>query len=114
ILTFFYDEQGEDTKETEEQFLLEPRQIKSGDGHFHKKVIEKSDLRLLKNEDGHEGERLYTEGTKINERHTFESIQPQSSSHTIIKRAIPVVPVLLGPPTPYREREETHERYCRA
>jgi len=25
-----------------------------------------------------------------------------------------VVPVLLGPPIPHREREETHERYCRA
>ncbi|CAF4724189.1 unnamed protein product, partial [Rotaria sp. Silwood2] len=39
---------------------------------------------------------------------------PQSSSHIIIKQTTPVVPVLLGPQIPRREREETRERYCRA
>ena len=50
----------------------------------------------------------------MNERHTFESAHPQSSSHIIIKRTTPVVPVLLGPQIPRRERKETRERYCRA
>ncbi|CAF4921564.1 unnamed protein product, partial [Rotaria sp. Silwood1] len=76
-------------------------------------VIDKSDRRLLKNTNGHEGERLCTEGTKMNERHTFASAHPQSSSHIIIKRSTSVVPVLLGPQIPRREREETYERYCR-
>ena len=38
----------------------------------------------------------------MNERHTFESAHPQSSSHIIIKRTTPVVPVLLGPQIPRR------------
>lgn len=82
--------------------------------HFHKKVIDKSDRRLLNNADELDGKRLFTEGTRMNERHTFESIHPQSSSHIIVKRATPVVPVLIGPQIPRSEREETRERYCRA
>ncbi|CAF4978930.1 unnamed protein product [Rotaria sp. Silwood1] len=50
----------------------------------------------------------------MNERHTFHSAHPQSTSHLIIKRSTPVVPVLIGPQIPRREREDTHERYCRA
>ncbi|CAF4619295.1 unnamed protein product, partial [Rotaria sp. Silwood2] len=50
----------------------------------------------------------------MNERHTFDSAHPQSTSHLIIKRLLPVVPVLIGPQIPRREREETHERYSRA
>ncbi|CAF1515533.1 unnamed protein product, partial [Rotaria sordida] len=50
----------------------------------------------------------------MNERHTFASAYPQSLSHIIIKRSTPVVPVILGPQIPRREREETYERYCRA
>ncbi|CAF0815662.1 unnamed protein product [Adineta steineri] len=63
---------------------------------------------------GCEGERLCTKGTKMNERHTFASAHPQSSSHIIIKHTTSVVPVLLGPQIPRREREETSERYSRA
>ncbi|CAF4529264.1 unnamed protein product [Rotaria sp. Silwood2] len=61
-----------------------------------------------------QGQQLATQGTKMNERHTFDNIHPQSTSHLIIKRSIPVVPVLIGPQIAHREREETHERYCRA
>ncbi|CAF3216047.1 unnamed protein product [Rotaria sp. Silwood2] len=82
--------------------------------HFYKKNIDKSDRCLIKNANGSEGEQLYTEGTKINERHTFESAHPQSSSHIIIKHTKPVVPVLIGPQIPRQEREETRERYSRA
>ncbi|CAF1447824.1 unnamed protein product, partial [Rotaria sp. Silwood1] len=77
-------------------------------------VIDKSDRHLLKNVTDPQGQQLPTEGTKMNERHTFDSVHPQSTSHLIIKRSIPVVPVLIGPQIPRREREETHERYCRA
>ncbi|CAF2529360.1 unnamed protein product [Rotaria sp. Silwood2] len=50
----------------------------------------------------------------MNERHTFESVHPQSSSHIIIKHTTPFVPVLLSPQISRREREQTRERYCRA
>jgi hypothetical protein len=138
---FLNEDQEEEEKETEEQFLLEPAKTKTGNkyvmvntrldyqhrskdltalclydfvSHFQKKVIDKSDRRLFKDINGHQGEQLCTEGTKMNERHTFESAHPQSSSHIIIKHTTPVVPVLLGPQIPRREREETRERYCRA
>ncbi|CAF2052854.1 unnamed protein product [Rotaria magnacalcarata] len=141
MTTPFDEEQEEDTKETEEQFLLEPTQTKNGDRfvmvntrldyqhrskdftalclydfvrHFYKKTIDKSDRRLIKNANRSEGEQLYTEGTKMNERHTFETAHPQSSSHIIIKHTKPVVPVLIGPRIPREEREETRERYSRA
>ncbi|CAF4251337.1 unnamed protein product [Rotaria socialis] len=139
--TLFYEDREEEAKETEEQFLLEPTQTTNGQSYvmvntrldyqhrskdltalclyefvslFHKKLIDKSDRRLLKNTTASEGQRLNTEGTKMNERHTFANLHPQSSSHVLIKRANPVVPVLLGPQIPRREREDTRERYCRA
>ncbi|CAF1357094.1 unnamed protein product, partial [Adineta steineri] len=137
----FDENQEGDIKEDEEQFLLEPAHTTNGNryvmvntrldyqhrskdlnelclydfvSHFHKKIIDKSDRRLLNNMNGCEGERLCTKGTKMNERHTFASAHPQSSSHIIIKHTTPVVPVLLGPQIPRREREETSERYSRA
>ncbi|CAF3981998.1 unnamed protein product, partial [Rotaria sp. Silwood1] len=39
---------------------------------------------------------------------------PQASSHGIIKRLKPVIPVLIGPQIPRKDREETQERYSRA
>jgi hypothetical protein len=138
----FYDDHEEDeTKMTEEQFLLEKTTRKNENTYvmvntrvdyqhrlkdlstlclydfvsqFHKQVIDKSDQRELKNVNRSHGERLCTEGTKMNERHTFENTHPQSSSHILIKRNRPVVPVLLGPQIPRRDREDTHDRYCRA
>ncbi|CAF4584871.1 unnamed protein product [Rotaria socialis] len=119
MTTPFDEEQEEDTKQTEEQFLLEPTQTKNGArfvmvntrlgyqhrskdltalclydfvSHFHKKLIDKSDRRLIKNANGSEGERLDTEGTKMNERYTFESAHPQASSHIVMKHTNPVVP----------------------
>jgi hypothetical protein len=81
---------------------------------FHKKVIDKSDRRLLKNVKASDGERLSIEGTKMNERHTFASLHPQSSSQILIKHTNPVVPALLCPKMSRREREDTRDRYCRA
>ncbi|CAF4039568.1 unnamed protein product, partial [Rotaria magnacalcarata] len=141
MTTHFDEEQEEDTKQTEEQFLLEPTQTKNGAkfvmvntrldyhhrskdltalclydfaSHFHKKLIDKSDRRLIKNANESEGERLDTEGTKMNERYTFEGAHPQASSHIVMKHTNPVVPVLVGPQIPRKEREETTERYSRA
>ncbi|CAF4928322.1 unnamed protein product, partial [Rotaria socialis] len=112
MTTHFDEEQEEDTKQTEEQFLLEPTQTKNDArfvmvntspdyqyrsqdltalclydfvSHFHKKLIDKSDRHLIKNANGSEGERLDTEGTKMNERYTFESAHPQASSHIVMK-----------------------------
>ncbi|CAF4072297.1 unnamed protein product [Rotaria magnacalcarata] len=123
MTTPFDEEQEADTKQTEEQFLLELTETENGAkfvllydfaSHFHKKVIDKSDHRLIKNANGSEGKRLDTKGTKMNERYTFESAHPQASSHIVIKHANPVVPVLVGPHIPRQEREETRERYSRA
>lgn len=141
-IPILFDEGHEEhTDDTEEQFLLETVQTKSGDrfvmvntridyqhrskdlastclydfvSHFHKKSIDNSDRRLLKNVSDYDGKQLDTNGTKMNERHTLASVHPQSSSHILIKRTTPVVPVLLGSQIPRREREETKERYCRA
>ena len=74
--------------------------------YFHKKTINKSDRRLLINPSEYDGQQLNTNGTKMSERHTFARAHPQSSSHIIIKRTIPVVPVLLGPQIPRRDLEE--------
>lgn len=140
FLESFFEEQEESAKEFDEQFLLEPTETKGNNklvlvntrldyqhrsqdltelclydftSNFQKKLIDKNDRRLL-GVDGIEGKRLCIEGTKMNERHTFASAHPQSSSHILIKLTTPVVPVLLGPQIPRREREETYERYCRA
>ncbi|CAF1235501.1 unnamed protein product [Rotaria sp. Silwood1] len=102
---------------------MELDEASTADGHYDRikaicgqirLAIDKSDRHLLKNVTDPQGQQLPTEGTKMNERHTFDSVHPQSTSHLIIKRSIPVVPVLTGPQIPRREREETHERYCRA
>ena len=46
--------------------------------HFYKRVIDKTDRRVLKDVTGTEGRRLNTEGTRMYERHTFSSEYPQS------------------------------------
>ena len=48
------------------------------------------------------------------ERECFQTGHPQASSHMNMKRTSPVVPVLLGPPIPRQDREETQERFCRS
>ncbi|CAF3721197.1 unnamed protein product [Adineta steineri] len=53
-------------------------------------------------------------GRPLQERYSFMSEHPQAKSHGIIKRLKPIVPVLLGPQIPRKDREETQERYSRA
>lgn len=55
-----------------------------------------------------------TRGRPPVERECFQTGHPQASSHMNMKRTSPVVPVLLGPPIPRQDREETQERYCRS
>ncbi|CAF4403075.1 unnamed protein product, partial [Rotaria magnacalcarata] len=53
-------------------------------------------------------------GRPFSEREMFQAGHPQASSHINIKRLKPVVPVLLGPQVPRRDREDTRERHCRS
>lgn len=53
-------------------------------------------------------------GRPASEREIFQTEHPQNSSHINIKRIKSVVPVLIGPPIPSRDREDTRERYCRS
>ena len=48
------------------------------------------------------------------ERECFQTGHPQASSHMNMKRTSPVVPVLLGPPIPRQDREETQARFGRS
>ncbi|CAF4345383.1 unnamed protein product, partial [Rotaria magnacalcarata] len=99
MTTPFDEEQEEDTKQTEEQFLLEPTETKNG-------------------------AKFVMVNTRLDYQHRSKdltalclydfSAHPQSSSHIVIKHTNPVVPVLVGPQIPRQEREETRERYSRA
>ncbi|CAF1369348.1 unnamed protein product [Adineta steineri] len=53
-------------------------------------------------------------GRPRQERYSFMIEHPQAKSHGIIKRIKPIVPVLLGPQIPRKDRAETQERYSRA
>ena len=53
-------------------------------------------------------------GRPRSERERFQTGHPQTSTHVNVKRTTPVVPVLLGPPIPRRDRDEMRERYCRS
>lgn len=127
--------------ESEEQFLLEPTDTKTKYVYvntrvdyqyrstsldniclydfirfYRKKPIDAKDQKYLKtqltskNVDSEDVRR----GRPPSEREPFLSEHPQVSSHINVKRITPVVPVLLGPPIPRRDREDTKERYCRS
>ncbi|CAF4990080.1 unnamed protein product [Rotaria sp. Silwood1] len=53
-------------------------------------------------------------GRPLNDRWLFQANHPQYFSHLIIRRSFTVVPVLIGPAIPRRDREDTAERYARA
>lgn len=52
-------------------------------------------------------------GRPASEREYFQEGHPQAESHLNIKRNKPVIPVLLGPPVPRGDRDDTRARYCR-
>lgn len=134
-------ENSENYTETEEQFLLQPNETKTNYVYvntrvdyqyrseslddmclydyvrfYRKKPIDAKDRKQL--------EALSTtldihltqtrRGRVASERLTFQTGHPQVLSHVNIKRMEPVVPVLLGPSVPRRDRVDTRERYCRS
>lgn len=53
-------------------------------------------------------------GRPAQHRYIFDENHPQKSTHILIERVAEVIPDLIGPQIPRRDREETRERYCRA
>ena len=81
---------------------------------FHRKLFTSKDRNVTEHsststEGVHQGP-----GRPLQERHLFMTEHPQATSHGLIKRSKPVVPVLIGPQIPRKDREETQERYSRA
>lgn len=134
-------ENEENCIETEEQFLLQPdatntkyvyvntrvdyqHRSRSLDciclydyvRFYRKKPIDAKDKKYLKNQSA--SKNIQSEdirrGRPASERESFLPRHPQTSSHINVKRVKPVVPVLLGPPIPRHDREDTKERYCRS
>lgn len=134
-------ENEENCIESEEQFLLEPDdtntkyvyvntridyQYRSSSleniclydyiRFYRKKPIDAKDRKYLKIQSAPKNLQVedVRRGRPPSEREIFLSVHPQASSHINVKRGVPVVPVLLGPPIPRRDREDTKERYCRS
>jgi hypothetical protein len=131
----------ENCLETEEQFLLQPDETKTKYVYvntrvdyqyrsaslddmclyeyirfYRKKIIDTKDRKQLEAQLTTKNNEIKTprRGRPVSERGNFQDGHPQASSHINIKRITPVVPVLLGPPIPRRDREDTRERYCRS
>ena len=127
--------------ETEEQFLLQPaetdtkyvyvnsrvdyqyRSVSLDDmclydyiSFYRKKPIDAKDRKQLEAQFGADSieSRNPRRGRPASERENFQVGHPQVASHINIKRMKPVVPVLLGPPVPRRDRDDTRERYWRS
>lgn len=83
---------------------------------YRKKLIDATDRKHLASESAPKNiePKDPRRGRTASERQTFQAGHPQASSHLNIKRMKPVVPVLLGPPVPRRDRDDTRERYCRS
>lgn len=134
-------ENEENFMETEEQFLLEPNKTNTKYVYVNTRVDYQYRSTSLDNMCLYDYVRVYrkkcmdandrkqlevhqtTKGTESNkprrgrppcEREPFQAGHPQVSSHINIKRSNPVVPVLIGPPIPRRDREDTRERYSRS
>ncbi len=85
--------------------------------YYRKKPIDAKDRTYLKDHSipkDIQSEENVRRGRPPSEREPFLSGHPQASSHINVKRVTPVIPVLLGPPIPRRDREDTKERYCRS
>lgn len=53
-------------------------------------------------------------GRPAQTRYIFHENHPQTSTHILLKRIKEVIPVLVGPQIPRKNREITQERYCRS
>ncbi len=134
-------ESEENCMETEEQFLLQPAETNTKYVYvntrvdyqhrsvsldnmclydyisvYRKKPIDAKDRKQLKAqlEAKSTEPRDSRRGRPVSERENFQVGHPQAASHLNIKRMKPVVPILLGPPVPRRDRDDTRERYCRS
>ncbi|CAF1598294.1 unnamed protein product [Adineta ricciae] len=134
-------ETEENCVETEEQFLLQPDETKTKYVYvntrvdyqyrsaslddmclydyisfYRKKLIDTKDRKQLEIQSTIEKREIKTprRGRPVSERESFRDGHPQVSSHINIKRAKPIVPVLLGPAIPRRDRDDTKERYYRS
>ena len=135
------DDEDEIRIDAEEQFLLQPSESATRyvfvnsriDYQYHSSALENISLydyvRFFRKKPINANDRKQFQAqttTKRNEqehpnrgrppvdRECFQTGHPQASSHMNMKRTSPVVPVLLGPPIPREDREETQERYCRS
>lgn len=81
---------------------------------FHRKLFTNKDRNTIEHHAISNDDVRSRPGRPRQERYTFMTGHPQASSHGIIKRPKPVVPVLMGPQIPRRDREDTQERYSRA
>ena len=135
-------ENEENCMETEEQFLLQPNDTNTQYvyvntrvdyqyrslplsniclydyvRYYRKKPANSTDRKYLKDQsiskETHTEENV-RRGRPPSEREPFLSDHPQALSHINVKRVTPIVPNLLGPPIPRRDREDTKERYCRS
>jgi hypothetical protein len=127
--------------ETEEQFLLQPAETNTKYVYvntrvdyqyrsvsldnmclydyvsfYRKKPIDAKDRKQLKTQLEAKSTELRDSrrGRPVSERENFQVGHPQVASHINIKRIKTVVPILLGPPVPRRDRDDTRERYCRS
>lgn len=53
-------------------------------------------------------------GRPAQRRYIFDKNHPQASTHILVERFKEVIPVLVGPQIPRKNREVTQERYCRS
>ena len=133
-------EDEESCTETEEQFMLQPAETNNKYVYvntrvdyqhrsatlddmclydyirlYRKKTMDARDRNQLQAQvEAKSGEHIDPKrGRPTSERESFQPGHPQAASHINIKRTKPVVPVLLGPPVPRRDRDDTRARYCR-
>ncbi|CAF1367968.1 unnamed protein product, partial [Didymodactylos carnosus] len=110
--------------DAEEQFLLQPSESATRYNislydyvrFYRKKLIDANDRKQFEAQTtAKQNEREHpNRGRPPVERECLLSGHPQASSHINIKRTSPIVPVVLGPPIPRHDREETQERYYRS
>ncbi|CAF4530233.1 unnamed protein product, partial [Didymodactylos carnosus] len=83
---------------------------------YHKKKVDKTDKTYFDNQaqSKESGPQIKRRGPQPNQRLKFKENHPQYESHILIQRTGTVVPVLIGPQIPRKDREDTKERYARA
>ncbi|CAF0864592.1 unnamed protein product, partial [Didymodactylos carnosus] len=85
-------------------------------GMYRKKKVDKTDKTYFDSqaESKQSGSQIKKRGPQPNQRLKFKENHPQYESHILIQRTGTVVPVLIGPQIPRKDREDTKERYARA